>query len=150
MSSARSPTGKVRPTCKSQLVSSGLGHHFVSPQKPQDKKKTQTLIKLPGAQAKWRHLLTLMEELMHPERQASNSSATPTDRAIEDLPLPKYDFITDDVGMSISELELQADFTIGDTQSKHHILPDKSTNTLYSSWSTLIPTLVEAQVKYYA
>ncbi|KAG2082068.1 uncharacterized protein F5147DRAFT_535822, partial [Suillus discolor] len=27
-------------------------------------------------------------------------------------------------------------------------LPDKSAESLYSSWSTLIPTLVDAQIKY--
>ncbi|KAG1794166.1 uncharacterized protein HD556DRAFT_1205066, partial [Suillus plorans] len=33
---------------------------------------------------------------------------------------------------------------------KRRILPDNPTNILYENWRTLIPTLVDPQLKYYA
>jgi hypothetical protein len=134
-------------TRNSQIVSSGLGRHFVSPQKVRDKKKTQTLIELPGAQAKRRRLLAVMEDLMNPEHQASKSPAPPAARVIDEPPDPGDDCVMDDVKEFVSEEG--TDFTGGQAKSKRRI-PDNSINTLYSSWSSLIPTLVEPQVKYYA
>ncbi|KAG2124876.1 hypothetical protein DEU56DRAFT_963177 [Suillus clintonianus] len=53
--------------------------------------------------------------------------------------------------MSVPEPE--SDSSPGEVPSntlKHRIWPDRSTQTLYNSWSTLIPTLVEAQLQYSA
>jgi hypothetical protein len=61
------------PTRKAQVATFGLGHHFVSPRKAQDKWKTQTLVELPGAEAKCHQLLAEIKEVMKPwyEEQSS-------------------------------------------------------------------------------
>ncbi|KAG2115640.1 hypothetical protein DEU56DRAFT_932629 [Suillus clintonianus] len=61
-------------------------------------------------------------------------------------------FIADD-GVEMSVPEPESDSSPGEVPSntlKHRIWPDRSTQTLYNSWSTLIPTLVEAQLQYSA
>ncbi|OJA20981.1 hypothetical protein AZE42_13843, partial [Rhizopogon vesiculosus] len=63
------------PLHGAQHVSSGLGHHFVSPKKPRDKNKTQKIVELPGVTAKRRRLLTQMEQLMNPESKKTTNGA---------------------------------------------------------------------------
>jgi hypothetical protein len=143
---------KTRPTRNAQLVSSGLGRHFVSPRKPRDKKKTQTVVNLPGADAKRRRILTAMEELMNPQHQASTSMPpNPYSLPIANQPPDSGDdMIIYDVEMLDLPVEPEPALKPEEAQAKRRISPDKSADSLYSSWSTLIPTLVDAQIKYSA
>ncbi|KAG1845655.1 hypothetical protein F4604DRAFT_1884256 [Suillus subluteus] len=75
-----------------QPTSTGLGHHFVSPKKARNAKKTQSLVHVPGIGPK---------------------SVVPEDTG-------------------------------------RRLLPDKMANNLYSAWKALIPTLVDAHLKYSA
>ncbi|KAG0706003.1 hypothetical protein DFH29DRAFT_980719 [Suillus ampliporus] len=128
------------PSRRSQLVLSGLGRHFISPRKPRNKRTTQTLVEVPGAEAKRRRILAAMEQLMNPDRHASKSPLPPPLSVTNALPDPADNFITDD------DVEIPGETLLKDL--KRRIWPDRSTQTLYSSWSTLIPTLVEAQLQY--
>jgi len=141
---------RTRPTRNAQLVSSGLGRHFVSPRKPRDKKKTQTVVNLPGADAKRRRLLAAMEELMTPQHQVSTSKPpSPHVLSIDNqLPDSGGDIITHDV--EILDLEPEPALKAEEAQAKRRISPDQLADSLYSSWSTLIPTLVDVQLKYSA
>lgn len=74
-------TSTPHSTRNAQLTSSGLGHHFVSPRKARDKRKAQTLVKIPGAEAKRRRLLAEMQQLMNPHCRESDSQLLPADPA---------------------------------------------------------------------
>ncbi|KAG1878078.1 hypothetical protein DFJ58DRAFT_720825 [Suillus subalutaceus] len=137
------------PTRGAQCVSSGLGHHFVSPKKPRDKKKTQKHVELPGAQAKHRQLLVRMQQLMNPEPQQSEvptvdavetvSDTSQTD-AFAEIPDPDFEIPS----------EPPSDILGEKSPVKRRILPDKATDLSYSSWKTLIPFLIEPHLKYSA
>ena len=146
MSSSQSH--RTWPTRNAQRVSSGLGRHFVSPQKPRDKRKTQTVVNLPGADAKRRRLLAAMEELMTSQHQASTSKP-PSPHVLptsNQLPDSGEDVTIHDV--EILDLEPEPTLKPEEAQAKRRISPDKSADSLYSSWSTLIPTLINAQLTY--
>ncbi|KAG1857649.1 hypothetical protein C8R48DRAFT_775569 [Suillus tomentosus] len=92
-----------------------------------------------------------MEQLMNPDSNTSKPSLPPPLSATDAVPDPIDNFVTDDVEMLVPEQE--SDFSPGEAplkDLKHCIWPDRSTQTLYSSWSTLIPTLIEAQLQYSA
>ncbi|KAG0695531.1 hypothetical protein DFH29DRAFT_879985 [Suillus ampliporus] len=148
--SSPSMPGRVRPSRKSEVVSSGLGHHFVSPYKARNKKKSQALIEIPGAEAKWHHLLAQMDQLMNPERhQASHSPTLDMKSTTNEPPLPTDNPIThlDDVEMFVPKI-VEPDLFHEQLLSRHCVSPDKSTDALYRSWLALIPTLVQPQVQY--
>lgn len=132
------------PTRGAQWISSGLGQHFVSPKKPRDKKKTQKHVELPGAQAKRRQLQARMHQLMGPEpKQTEVRAAVETVSqadAFADIPDPDFEISS----------EPPFDVPAEEPQTKRRILPDKATDSLYSSWQTLIPFLVEPHLKYSA
>lgn len=151
MASSPSTPGRVRPSRKSQVVSSGLGHHFVSPHKARDKKKSQVLIEIPGAEAKRRRLLAQMEQLMNPQHhQVSESPSLQMNTTTNDPPDPTENSFGDSNDVEMFVPEVEPDFTPEQPPSRHRILPDKSTDTLYRSWLALIPTLVQPQVQYTA
>ncbi|KAG1885843.1 uncharacterized protein F5891DRAFT_988238 [Suillus fuscotomentosus] len=142
-------TSALAPTRGAQCVSSGLGHHFVSPKKSRDKKKSQTHVELPGAQAKRRQLLARMQQLMKPEHKQTKvhavdavetiSDTSQTD-ALAEIPDPDFEIPS----------EPSSDILAQESHIKRRILPDKATDSLYSSWKTLIPFLVEPHLKYSA
>ncbi|KAG1727949.1 uncharacterized protein EDB91DRAFT_1239464 [Suillus paluster] len=132
------------PTRGAQWVSSELGQHFVSPKKPRDKKKTQKHVELPGVQAKHHQLQARMHQLMGPEpKQTEVHAAVETISqadAFADIHIPDPDF-------EISS-EPPFDVPAEESQTKCRILPDKATDSLYSSWQTLIPSLAKPHLKY--
>lgn len=69
------------------------------------------------------------------------------------LPDSADDFIADD-GVEMLVLESESDSSTGEVLSnlalKRRIWPVRPTQSLYNSWSTLIPTLVKAQLQYSA
>lgn len=127
----------------------------MSPRKARDKRKTQTLIKIPGAEAKRRRLLAEMQQLMKPRGEKSDPQVLPADLAhpgdcndtaqhinVDDA----HPLHSEDVGM----LEHPSlDTPAIDTPVKRRILPDKSTNSLYYSWTALVPTLVNHLLRYF-
>ncbi|KAG2739058.1 hypothetical protein P692DRAFT_20756820 [Suillus brevipes Sb2] len=143
-----------RNTRKAQIVCSGLGQHFVSPRKARDKRKTQTLVALPGAQLKRRHLLAQMQRLMDPTSSQTVCSprttlGSPSGEA-DDMNIPNdFDFAGAEDQTS-EEVFSERRTDIEASPRKRRILPDKSTDTLYANWQKLVPTLIDPQLSYYA
>ncbi|KAG1779248.1 hypothetical protein EV702DRAFT_1214244 [Suillus placidus] len=137
-----------RRTRKAQLASSGLGSHFASPRKARDKRKTQTVVELPGAETKRHRLLAAMERLMksQPEEPHSQLStqATPNDTVTaEHMDTDNIvEFHTEDV-------DEQPSLEISVKSVQRRIMPDQLTNALYKNWLALIPTLVDPVLRYF-
>jgi hypothetical protein len=142
------PSSTVAPSRGAQRVSSGLGHHFVSPKKPRDKNKTQKSVELPGVAAKRRRLLAQMEQLINPEpEQTANdihiqhavtiSDIHETD-IMTDIPNPDFDIPS----------ESPSTKRLDESRDTRRTLPDRSTDILYTRWKALIPTLIEPHLKY--
>ncbi|KAG1836027.1 hypothetical protein C8R48DRAFT_783020 [Suillus tomentosus] len=142
-------TSAFAPTRGAQCVSSGLGHHFVSPKKPRDKKKTQKHVELPGAQAKHRQLLARMQQLINPEPKQSKVHAVDAVETVSDTSQTDALAKIPDPDFEIPS-EPPSDILVEKSLVKHRILPDKATDSSYSSWKTLIPFLVEPHLKYSA
>lgn len=142
-------TSALAPTRGAQCVSSGLGHHFVSLKKSRDKKKSQTHIELPGAQAKHHQLLAHMQQLMKPEHKQTKVHAVDAVETVSDTSQTDTLAEIPDPDFEIPS-EPSSDILAQESQIKHCILPDKATDSLYSSWKTLIPFLVEPHLKYSA
>jgi hypothetical protein len=143
-----------RNTRKAQIVSSGLGQHFVSPRKARDKRKTQTLVEFPGAELRRRRLLAQMQRLMDPT--LPNSGYSPgialgsTSGGVANANTPnELEFAGTDFEM-LEESSSDRPVNLESSPHKRRILPDKSTDTLYTNWHRLIPTLVDPQLQYYA
>lgn len=130
-----------RRTRKAQLASSGLGSHFASPRKARDKRKTQTVVELPGAETKCRRLLAAMEHLM---KSQLSTQATPNDTVTaEHMDTDNIvDFHSEDV-------DEQPSLEISVKSVQRRIMPDQSTNSLYKNWLALIPTLVDPVLRYF-
>ncbi|KAG1853791.1 hypothetical protein C8R48DRAFT_776949 [Suillus tomentosus] len=143
-------------TRKAQLVSSGLGQHFVSPRKTRDKRKTQTLVEFPGAELRRRRLLNQMQRLMNPTSSPTGHPPTapgsPSVEAEVNNMLDDLDFV--DVGSVEVEMSKESSSDMPSNSEilpqKRRILPDKSAEALYGNWRKVIPTLVDPQLKYYA
>ncbi|KAG1802437.1 hypothetical protein EV424DRAFT_1351735 [Suillus variegatus] len=125
-------TSALAPTRGAQCVSSGLGHHFVSLKKSRDKKKSQTHIELPGAQAKHHQLLAHMQQLMKPEHKQTKVHAVDAVETVSDtsetdtlaeIPDPDFEIPS----------EPSSDILAQESQIKHCILPDKATDSFGST-----------------
>ncbi|KAG1769148.1 hypothetical protein EDD22DRAFT_771437 [Suillus occidentalis] len=143
-----------RNTHKAQLVCSGLGQHFVSLRKARDKRKTQTLVALPGAELKRRHLLTQMQRLMDPT--SSQTVCSPRTRLGSPSGGSNNINISNDFDFTGAEDQMLEEVSsdmrtdIETSPRKRRILPDKSTDALYANWQKLIPTLIDPQLSYHA
>ncbi|KAG2053166.1 hypothetical protein BDR06DRAFT_972420 [Suillus hirtellus] len=142
-------TSAFAPTCGAQWVSSGLGHHFVSLKKPRDKKKTQKHVELPGTQAKHCQLLACMQQLINPEPKQSKVHAVDAVETVSDTSQTDTFAEIPDPDFEIPS-EPPSDILVEKSPVKRRILPDKATDSSYSSWKTLIPFLVKPHLKYSA
>jgi hypothetical protein len=135
----------------SQRISSGLGHHFVSPKKPRDKKKTQKSVKLPGVVAKRRRLLVQMEQLMNPEPQCAVADVHPVDTTNAISNMDDTDAMAEISDLDSDPVESPSITPLlEDLHDRRRTVPDKSTDMLYTSWKALIPSLVDPHLKYSA
>lgn len=132
-------------------MSSGLGHHFVSPKKPRDKNKTQKIIELPGVAAKRRRLLTQMEQLMNPESKKNTNSVHIEE--VTEIISNSDDFDVNMAEIPVPDLDIPAESpstTPLEESRKRRVVPDKSMEMLYDSWKALIPSLIDPYLKYSA
>jgi hypothetical protein len=139
------------PSRGAQNVSSGLGHHFVSPKKPRDKNKTQKIIELPGVAAKRRRLLTQMEQLMNPESKKNTNSVHIEE--VTEIISNSDDFDVNMAEIPVPDLDIPAESpstTPLEESRKRRVVPDKSMEMLYDSWKALIPSLIDPYLKYSA
>ncbi|KAG1836231.1 hypothetical protein F4604DRAFT_1943434 [Suillus subluteus] len=139
-----------------QLTTSGLGAQFVSPRKPRDKCKTQTLVELPGQKAKHLKLQAKLASLLagkpnFKQTTTSNLDMLPSTASPEEnVPANAYeDFLFEDEVPPLTESQDSIPpLNTSEFIPNCHILPDIAAARLYDTWKTLIPTLVDAQLEY--
>jgi hypothetical protein len=139
----RTKTSLIRARC---LTTGGLGVHFSSPIKRRDKKKSSTIIHVPGHRYKRQTLLHEIEALM---RQSSPSPVPQDFNSPDDTPLPM------DTGNDISHVHIQETFDCDQDVSpgsqdavKRRIHPDEEAYSLYDRWISLLPSLVDTLLSY--
>ncbi|KAG2355544.1 hypothetical protein BDR07DRAFT_1340717 [Suillus spraguei] len=148
----------ARSARDNQPMSAGLGHHFVSPKKARNPKKTQTLVHLPVIDSKRERLLTQMAALMNPQGSKTDTLNSSSLTVHSEVPTsadeaPSYTYDEEDYNMTNDdehERQVSCPPAVVCKGTGHHILPDKMAHNLYSSWQGLIPTLVDAHLKYSA
>jgi hypothetical protein len=156
----------VRPTRGAQLTSMGLGHHFVSPKKSQDPKKTQTLVHIPGVNSQHQHLLDEMAALMKPQHSTTGIPSSKVTQGETQAPMDidynaghddndlSYVYDDDDHFANAAPQPDEGALCPTDVPKvdlgRHCILPDKMAINLYNTWKVLIPTLVDPHLKYSA
>lgn len=155
----------ARTTRGAQPTSSGLGLHFVSPKKSRDVKKTQAFVNIPGVNAKHKRLLDQMATLMNPlpvlHTENLSSVSTPPqseapmsiDDANYDDPTDYiYDANSDDYVVTADQPDQPASHPtdVEHENPRHRLLPDRMSYNLHSAWKALVPTLVDAFLKYSA
>ncbi|KAG1719944.1 hypothetical protein EDD22DRAFT_1027885, partial [Suillus occidentalis] len=156
----------VRPTRGAQLTSMGLGHHFVSPKKSRDPKKTQTLVHIPGVNSQHQRLLDEMAALMKPQHSTTGIPSSKVTQGETQAPMDidynaghddndlSYVYDDDDHFANAAPQPDEGALCPTDVPKvdlgRHRILPDKMAINLYNAWKVLIPTLVDPHLKYSA
>jgi hypothetical protein len=128
-----------------QPASYGLGKVYCSPHRPRDKGKTRTVVDITGNAEQHRSLLRTLELLKQGNAvpaPLSDEITTANDEWVDE-PMetdlgPLEDKNPDDAGPN--------EKTNGTTPQR--ILPDANAHHLYSTWRSLIPTLVDALLSY--
>ncbi|KAG1886903.1 uncharacterized protein F5891DRAFT_1200407 [Suillus fuscotomentosus] len=138
----------ARHTRGTQPTSMGLGHHFVSPKKARDPKKTQTLVHIPGVNSKHQRLLDQMAALMQPQVSTTETPTSTESQAPMDIEhTTGNDYIAEEVAQPAQVVSCPTNVPKVDL-GRRHLLPNKMANNLYNTWKVLIPTLVEPHLKY--
>ncbi|KAG1837541.1 hypothetical protein F4604DRAFT_1692187 [Suillus subluteus] len=126
-------------TRAAQLTTSGFGTQFVSPRKPRDKRKTQTLVELPGQKTKQLKLQAKLAALL----AGKSSSEQMTTNELDTLPLTA---ISSNENTPADTCE---DLFLFENDAPPLIEPEDSIPQLNTSeFSTPIPTLVDVQLSY--
>lgn len=148
----------IRPTRGAQPISTGLGAHFISPKKARDPQKTRTIVHIPGVDSKHKRLLAEMATLMNPQvltTEALSSSSVPAQPEAptnfdDTASYPYYDEDNSMVNDYRPDEEVPCPTDVAQQDLGRRILPNKMAYNLYTSWKTLIPTLVDPYLKYLA
>jgi CxC1 like cysteine cluster associated with KDZ transposases len=131
------------PSARSkQLTAHGLGKHFSSPQKPRDKNKTTTRLKIPNQAAKHQALLAKLLSLQQATQHDEDVEPKQSDYVDSD---PDVDMIIDEPATEshTPDPDLSPDTTI-----QRRITPDTASYRLYNAWKSLLPTLVRPLLSY--
>jgi hypothetical protein len=121
-------------------TSSGLGTHFSSPLKARDKRKTATFVRIPGHAKKRQRLLEKMASLLRGDTDPAPEATIPDHVPIPDIGVE--DDWVDDGPVKVDEPEIEP------VKMKNRILPDDAAIRLYTSWKSLIPTLITPLLQY--
>lgn len=148
-------------TCAVQLTTSGLGTQFVSPWKPRDKRKTQTLVELPGQKTKQlklqAKLATLLAGKSSSEQMTTNeldmfklppTAISSNENTLADTCEDLLLFENDAPPLIEPEDSIPQPNTSEFSTPSHCILPDIAAARLYDAWKILVPTLVDVQLSY--
>ncbi|KAH7904350.1 hypothetical protein BJ138DRAFT_931137 [Hygrophoropsis aurantiaca] len=140
----------IRGERATQPTSSGLGKQFTSPKKRRSKAKTQTFVQIPGHARKRQRLL---EKLALLNRDSDDEEAVDRNvfenSTLEEDPDPPR-AMTPEVQPDNASISLTPATLPSATPTMRRILPDHSTERLYSSWKTLVTTLVQGYLTYTA
>ncbi|KAI6025272.1 hypothetical protein BKA83DRAFT_4492027 [Pisolithus microcarpus] len=135
-----------RPGTRAALSSTttGLGHHFSSPRKARDKRKTQVHISIPGRNHKRQRLLKQLQDLLNPTEQAKlETGHSPT---VTTNPQPdtagELELVDD------TEFEVSGDYDVPESSMPRPTVKKSSPSTAFHNWQALIPTLVDVFLSY--
>ena len=141
-------------TRSSQPSTSGLGRHFSSPKRPRDKRKTQSIVSIPGQREQHERYLAQLRDLLENKQPAQEAPSldvqVPTaSEHVNDMFLqaPPDDseamgFTVDTSGDELQPAELPT--------KKRRIQPDASTERAYTRWKSVLPNLVMPYLRYHA
>jgi CxC1 like cysteine cluster associated with KDZ transposases len=134
-------------------ASRGTGKHFTSPIKPRDKKKTATYVVPPGHESKRQRLLEKLQALQHPrspELTSEQASWDPISLEGDDLfstcPLQDTNDIPSDSAPPIDSIADNP--PLQTAKGKKRILPDAESIHLYTTWTNLLPTVIDSLLQY--
>jgi hypothetical protein len=135
---------RLLQTRNRQSTTGGLGIHFASPIKPRDKKKTSTIVHIPGHQHKRQALLDEIQALL----RQSAPSPTPNDLKDPDACM-LLDPIDDETANVPEAIEHDQDIPPESEDTvKRRILPNDEAYTLYDRWTSLLPSLIDSLLSY--
>jgi len=142
-------------TRRAQVVMLGLGRHFESPKHSRDKSKTNTTVNVPGQASKHRYALARLAQL---QSMTAPDTSESCDQESYSINFPWENEARDDFVMDEEYVPSDTDHVMQDgepdisetqpTMSNRHIIPDPPAEHLYSSWKSLIPTLVLPFLNY--
>ena len=129
------------------ITTKGLGQHFTSPRKPQNKKKTSNALLVPGQASKWRKLLDELNDLL----EARTSEPSPSGIAKAASPPLQHEELleapTEPEDISFIDDDQPCIATTEHTRTSRHAA---STISMYAGWKALILTIINPFLKYTA
>ncbi|KAH7918294.1 hypothetical protein BV22DRAFT_1134693 [Leucogyrophana mollusca] len=139
-----------------QPTTSGIGSHFETPQKTQNKRKTTTFVTLPGRDTKRRQLEENLQRLMGgqyagpetpPTVSADPSVGVSPDTAVT---APEELYLPDTMAALKDSIAPEPKSTLNPQTPKRCILPNGSTLRLYQNWKAIIPALISPHLVYFS
>lgn len=141
----------------SQPSTSGLGRQFSSPKRPRDKRKTQTIVSIPGQPELHEKYLAQLKDLLENKRPVEKTPSLadiPSNQDIStehenntSLQAPPDDFEVIDFTVESNADEPQL---VEPPAKKRRTQPDISTDRAYARWKTVLPQLVAQYLRYHA
>lgn len=116
----------------------GMGQHFSSPKKRWDKRKTQTIVTIPGQSAKRQQLLQQLNDLFDHKMSSPLPSRTTS-------PPPEGD-VTD--ALDGTMIQHPGDEPVLEDTTSDYPAPSIAASWLYDSWTAVIPTIIEPFLQY--
>ncbi|KAI6163355.1 hypothetical protein EDD17DRAFT_1693658 [Pisolithus thermaeus] len=125
------PNPRTRAALSS--TTKGMGHHFTSPRKVRNPRKTQTHVSFLGQNTKRHCLLAHLDDLLN------HKSAPPSDE-------PTVDTLPED---SIVDMEIVVGTDMEETGDYEHPTPQRVRHDhFFSRWKSVIPTMVRPYLEY--
>ena len=141
---------------RAQPVTHGLGRHFESPRRSRDKTRTNATVNIPGQASKRRYALARLAQLQSATASTGTPGTCDHESSSTDIPWENQDdddfvkveeYVPKDTDHIMQDGELDIDET-QPTMSNRRVVPDPSAERLYSSWKSLIPTLISPFLNY--
>ena len=130
------------------ITTKGLGWHFTSPRKPQNKKKSSNTLPIPGQAFKWQKLLNELNDLL--EAWTSEPLSSGIAEAVSPLLQPEElleSSPTEPEDISFIDDDQPCSATVEWTCISCHTT---SSISMYAGWKALIPIIINPFLKYTA
>jgi hypothetical protein len=136
--------GRLIQSRTRQPTTGGLGVHFVSPVKRRDKRKSSTIVHIPGHLYKRQALLDEIAALMH---QASRSHP-PGNFAMQDHDSAPIDTAVDGIVNPCEAIDVDWVTTSESPDAAQRRILGNEACSLYDRWKDLLPSLVGSLLSY--
>jgi hypothetical protein len=133
-----------------QPLSTGLGIHFTSPTKPRDKRKTATIVEVPGHAEKRRRLEQKLEQLKYSVPVAEPKPAGLVDSLDNEMLRddPFLDTLPEQVEDNDRGSPEPATASAEEKTRTKRLIPDGAALQLFDSWRQLLPTLLNTLLQH--